>query len=206
MKTNSSPTDDQIKDLIRDLISSKAMAQQMQQCPPPAFLEQKDLQIDALRELLEFREAKRRPFKSFCRGSFCNGHGDYAVCGSLYRGEYFQCSDCKVKDLESQHGSLAESVADLVISRLDERDVAKMKTSMMINDQFNEAMREIGGCVAEHSKTIAEPDRFPPAPVVPDIATVETTYPDVQTNWQDAKMYAEGWNACRASMLNGGKS
>lgn len=44
----------------------------------------------------------------------------------------------------------------------------------------------------------------PPAPVsVPDIATVETTYPDVQTNWQDAKMYAEGWNACRAAMLQG---
>ncbi|MDU4085136.1 MAG: hypothetical protein E7H67_21840 [Enterobacter asburiae] len=43
-----------------------------------------------------------------------------------------------------------------------------------------------------------------PAPVsVPDIATVETTYPDVQTNWQDAKMYAEGWNACRAAMLQG---
>ncbi|HCX4597540.1 TPA: hypothetical protein ACP62F_002768 [Escherichia coli] len=44
----------------------------------------------------------------------------------------------------------------------------------------------------------------PPAPVsVPDIATVETTYPDVQTNWQDAKMYAEGWNACRSVMLQG---
>ena len=43
-----------------------------------------------------------------------------------------------------------------------------------------------------------------PSPVsVPDMATVETTYPDVQTNWQDAKMYAEGWNACRAAMLQG---
>lgn len=42
-----------------------------------------------------------------------------------------------------------------------------------------------------------------PQPAVPDIATVETTYPDVQTNWQDAKMYAEGWNACRAAMLQG---
>ncbi|QLX05659.1 DUF551 domain-containing protein [Citrobacter freundii] len=41
----------------------------------------------------------------------------------------------------------------------------------------------------------------PPATVVPEPATVETTYPDVQTNWQDAKMYAEGWNACRATML-----
>ena len=40
-----------------------------------------------------------------------------------------------------------------------------------------------------------------PQPAVPDMATVETTYPDVQTNWQDAKMYAEGWNACRAAML-----
>ncbi len=40
-----------------------------------------------------------------------------------------------------------------------------------------------------------------PQPAVPDIATVETTYPDVQTNWQNAKMYAEGWNACRAAML-----
>ena len=47
----------------------------------------------------------------------------------------------------------------------------------------------------------------PPAPVsVPDIATVETTYPDVQTNWQDAKMYAEGWNACRAAMLQGAEN
>jgi len=42
-----------------------------------------------------------------------------------------------------------------------------------------------------------------PQPAVPDMATVETTYPDVQTNWQDAKMYAEGWNACRAAMLQG---
>ncbi len=42
-----------------------------------------------------------------------------------------------------------------------------------------------------------------PQPAMPDIATVETTYPDVQTNWQDAKMYAEGWNACRAAMLQG---
>lgn len=42
-----------------------------------------------------------------------------------------------------------------------------------------------------------------PQPAVPDIATVETTYPDVQTNWQDAKMYAEGWNAYRAAMLQG---
>lgn len=42
-----------------------------------------------------------------------------------------------------------------------------------------------------------------PQPAVPDIATVETTYPDVQTNWQDAKMYAEGWNACRSVMLQG---
>ncbi len=40
-----------------------------------------------------------------------------------------------------------------------------------------------------------------PQPAVPDMSTVETTYPDVQTNWQDAKMYAEGWNACRAAML-----
>lgn len=40
-----------------------------------------------------------------------------------------------------------------------------------------------------------------PQPAVPDIATVEKTYPDVQTNWQDAKMYAEGWSACRAAML-----
>lgn len=45
-----------------------------------------------------------------------------------------------------------------------------------------------------------------PQPAVPDIATVETTYPDVQTNWQDAKMYAEGWNACRAAMLQAGNS
>ena len=42
-----------------------------------------------------------------------------------------------------------------------------------------------------------------PQPAMPDIATVETTCPDVQTNWQDAKMYAEGWNACRAAMLQG---
>lgn len=42
-----------------------------------------------------------------------------------------------------------------------------------------------------------------PQPAVPDIATVETTYQDVQTNWQDAKMYAEGWNACRTAMLQG---
>lgn len=40
-----------------------------------------------------------------------------------------------------------------------------------------------------------------PAPVVPGVATIESTYPDVQTSWQDAKMYAEGWNACRAAML-----
>ncbi|HHL3187101.1 hypothetical protein NO746_000000125 [Citrobacter freundii] len=46
----------------------------------------------------------------------------------------------------------------------------------------------------------------PSSPLVPEPATVETTYPDVQTNWQDAKMYAEGWNACRAAMLQAGNS
>lgn len=45
-----------------------------------------------------------------------------------------------------------------------------------------------------------------PQPAVPDMATVETTYPDVQTNWQDAKMYAEGWNACRDAMLQGARN
>ncbi|MDM2901902.1 hypothetical protein OGX94_15365 [Citrobacter sp. Cpo037] len=46
----------------------------------------------------------------------------------------------------------------------------------------------------------------PPAPEVPEPATVETTYPDVQTNWEDAKIYADGWNACRAAMLQAGNS
>nr|DAM17082.1 MAG TPA: protein of unknown function (DUF5351) [Caudoviricetes sp.] len=41
----------------------------------------------------------------------------------------------------------------------------------------------------------------PPAPVSPDKMTVEMTYPRVQTNWHDAKNFAEGWNACRADML-----
>lgn len=45
-----------------------------------------------------------------------------------------------------------------------------------------------------------------PQPAVPDMATVETTYPDVQTNWQDAKIYAEGWNAFRSAMLQAGNS
>ncbi|WP_407197302.1 DUF551 domain-containing protein [Citrobacter freundii] len=54
----------------------------------------------------------------------------------------------------------------------------------------------------EHQHSAAIPlYAAPPATVVPEPATVETTYPDVQTNWQDAKMYAEGWNACRATML-----
>lgn len=53
---------------------------------------------------------------------------------------------------------------------------------------------------------VIEYGRHPASVSVPDIATVETTYPDVQTNWHDAKMYAEGWNACRAAMLNGDKS
>lgn len=50
---------------------------------------------------------------------------------------------------------------------------------------------------------VIEYGRHPASVSVPDIATVETTYPDVQTNWHDAKMYAEGWNACRAAMLQG---
>ncbi|SUX97359.1 hypothetical protein [Citrobacter youngae] len=44
----------------------------------------------------------------------------------------------------------------------------------------------------------------PPATVVPEPATVETTYPDVQTNWRDEKIYADGFNACRAAMLQTG--
>lgn len=31
--------------------------------------------------------------------------------------------------------------------------------------------------------------------------TVEMAYPRVQTNWHDAKNFAEGWNACRSAML-----
>jgi hypothetical protein len=47
--------------------------------------------------------------------------------------------------------------------------------------------------------------RTPAVPVqaVPDEVTVEAIYPDVQTGWNDAKMYADGWNACRAAMLQG---
>lgn len=40
-----------------------------------------------------------------------------------------------------------------------------------------------------------------PAPAVPKEMTVEQAYENVQT-WH----YANGWNACRAAMLNGGKS
>ena len=44
----------------------------------------------------------------------------------------------------------------------------------------------------------------PPAPVSPDKMTVEMAYPRVQTNWHDAKNFAEGWNACLAAMLQAG--
>ena len=70
--------------------------------------------------------------------------------------------------------------------------------------QNSSGMFEIGEetiCALMSMLTNAAPQL--PQPAVPDIATVETTYPDVQTNWQDAKMYAEGWNACRAAMLQG---
>ncbi|EHL2771756.1 hypothetical protein KCE64_001655 [Salmonella enterica subsp. enterica serovar Hvittingfoss] len=35
----------------------------------------------------------------------------------------------------------------------------------------------------------------------PDEMTVEAAYAEVQTNWNDAKYYTIGWNACRAAML-----
>ena len=44
----------------------------------------------------------------------------------------------------------------------------------------------------------------PPATVVPDKMTVEMAYPRVQTNWHDAKNFAEGWNACLAAMIQAG--
>ncbi|HCL5312759.1 TPA: hypothetical protein N2G38_005158 [Salmonella enterica] len=44
-------------------------------------------------------------------------------------------------------------------------------------------------------------ERQKAVPVAPDEMTVETAYPEVQTNWSDAKYYTIGWNACRAAML-----
>lgn len=44
-------------------------------------------------------------------------------------------------------------------------------------------------------------ERHKAVPVAPDEMTVETAYPEVQTNWSDAKYYTSGWNACRAVML-----
>lgn len=41
----------------------------------------------------------------------------------------------------------------------------------------------------------------PITPISPDKMTVEMAYPRVQTNWHDAKNFAEGWNACLAAML-----
>lgn len=46
-------------------------------------------------------------------------------------------------------------------------------------------------------------ERHKAVPVAPDVMTVEAAYPEVQTNWSDAKYYTIGWNACRAAMLNG---
>jgi hypothetical protein len=43
-----------------------------------------------------------------------------------------------------------------------------------------------------------------PAPISPDKMTVEMAYPRVQTNWHDAKNFAEGWSACLAAMLQAG--
>ncbi|MDE9643122.1 hypothetical protein ACTJN2_00410 [Citrobacter freundii] len=44
----------------------------------------------------------------------------------------------------------------------------------------------------------------PITPISPDKMTVEMAYPRVQTNWHDAKNFAEGWNACLAAMLHAG--
>ncbi|MBA8033525.1 hypothetical protein HV096_15795 [Citrobacter freundii] len=44
----------------------------------------------------------------------------------------------------------------------------------------------------------------PITPISPDKMTVEMAYPRVQTNWHDAKNFAEGWNACLAAMLQAG--
>ncbi|HGT5271170.1 TPA: DUF551 domain-containing protein [Escherichia coli] len=83
---------------------------------------------------------------------------------------------------------------------MKERIIEELKAST----QNANGMFEIGEetiCALMSMLTNAAPQL--PQPAVPDMATVETTYPDVQTNWQDAKMYAEGWNACRAAMLQG---
>ncbi|MEO3287233.1 hypothetical protein ABHD38_25180 [Enterobacter cloacae] len=86
---------------------------------------------------------------------------------------------------------------------MKERIIEELKAST----QNANGMFEIGEdtiCNLMSMLTYAVPQL--PQPAVPDMATVETTYPDVQTNWQDAKMYAEGWNACRAAMLQAGNS
>lgn len=44
----------------------------------------------------------------------------------------------------------------------------------------------------------------PITPISPDKMTVEMAYPRVQTNWHDAKNFAEGWNACLAAMIQTG--
>ncbi|MEG6330354.1 DUF551 domain-containing protein [Enterobacter hormaechei] len=98
---------------------------------------------------------------------------------------------------------MLKAMARQLLAGLEQGPVAYIGVKML-NDMQDECRKTgrvwisdtgLGDCVPLY----AAPQL--PQPAVPDMATVETTYPDVQTNWQDAKMYAEGWNACRAAML-----
>lgn len=101
---------------------------------------------------------------------------------------------------------MLKAMARQLLAGLEQGPVAYIGVKML-NDMQDECRKTgrvwisdtgLGDCVPLY----AAPQL--PQPEVPDMATVETTYPDVQTNWQDEKMYAEGWNACRAAMLQSG--
>lgn len=46
----------------------------------------------------------------------------------------------------------------------------------------------------------------PPAPLVPNVKTTSDFVDECGGNWSCAMNMATAWNACRAAMLNGGKS
>lgn len=104
---------------------------------------------------------------------------------------------------QSDGGNLGYAMADAV--KVIDGVIAARKVEAIYQVMYGECWQDITE-EQYHDHAIHEsPIRIvyttPPAPVSPDKMTVEMAYPRVQTNWHDAKNFAEGWNACRSAML-----
>ncbi|EQC0633607.1 hypothetical protein ACYVUW_004225 [Salmonella enterica] len=95
----------------------------------------------------------------------------------------------------------AAELARIALALLDAEPVKRVNADQMhrVCLEANRHLDKYGAMAKEVNKLLGR--AAPPVPVVPPEKWVN---PDI--NYAEENGFAEGWNACRAAMLNGGKS